>query len=283
MLHPLRDQVANPVSTDIELVHAHGYAERLQIRLDLARQLDGRAPRNPVIRRMDEEHRRRIFAKYERRLFLPPVPRRAAHHEIRAAALTLDGVVRVRSATVEIRRQVHRQVGPGGVAHDTNAVWIDAPIPGTMAHQPHGAFRIQQRQALNSRVVELVGRAGTVLETDHCHALGIEDLRRVDHVRFPAEPPVATTRTNNDGHAVALIFRRQIRGDGGRRDHPNARVLIHAFNGSVLQELRWLARPKRNRIRRAFAQKLLQGTLTRGKLRSDSKVAKRPEHEDKQP
>src|SRR5437762_3258292 len=74
MLHPLWNEVAHAMRTLLELDHLHGHAELFEVRLDRARHLDGRATVDAVVRGVNEENRRRVFAKCERGFLLPPMP-----------------------------------------------------------------------------------------------------------------------------------------------------------------------------------------------------------------
>ena len=56
MLHALRDEIANAVPTLVENLEVDGDAELSQVRLDSARQFDGRAAGDAIIRGVNEEH-----------------------------------------------------------------------------------------------------------------------------------------------------------------------------------------------------------------------------------
>ena len=148
----------------------------------------------PIIRVVDEEHRRKILQRKEfggNLTVLFKIGGIDGHGEIGTCADLVDVVDRCVGLFIEFAGGANGQMAAGGESHDADAIWIDAPFGGVGADLANGALRILEG------ALTVVGAA--VFKDDGGHAVGGEKFRDFRAFEIPCENAVAAARA--DDHA----------------------------------------------------------------------------------
>ena len=66
---------------------------------------------------------------------------------------------------------------------------IDVPLLGPLADHVPRALGVEQRNLLDARIVDAIGRARAIFEADDRHPFRNEVIRRIDDVGLPVEAP----------------------------------------------------------------------------------------------
>jgi hypothetical protein len=132
---------------------------------------------------------------------------------------------------------------------------------GPIADRAHSALGVEQRNLLDARIVDAIGRARAILEAGHGNPFRNEVIRRIDDVCLPVAGAITAARADDKRHAGPFPVWRKVGAERRQRDHPDPGVRVHSLRRGVLHKLRWLAGPKRDWFRRSCAEQLAQGQL----------------------
>ena len=148
----------------------------------------------PIIRVVDEEHRRKILQRKEFRGNLTVLFKIGGidrNGEIRPCADLVDIIDGRVGLFIEFAGGANGQMAAGGKSHDADAIGIDAPFGGVGTDLANGALRILEG------ALAVVG--ATIFKNDGGHAVGGEKFRDFRAFEIPCEDAVAAARA--DDHA----------------------------------------------------------------------------------
>ena len=95
----------------------------------------------------------------------------------------------LRIARVEVRGEIHAEIASRGITGDADLVRIEAPLRSALPHEAHRAFRIEQGERLDARVVELVRRTQAILQADDGDAFGLKTSAAYSTCVFQSSAP----------------------------------------------------------------------------------------------
>ena len=165
----------------------------------------------------------------------------AKNAEVGAAALTVNWVVGVRLAFVEMRQERRGQVATSGGAHYADAIWVDAPVGRASANKPQGAGGVLEHGGMT-----IAMRTQAVLKNKGGDAVLVKPFCVIRPFVW-SKSAVTATRADNDrrtgrpfrqvssqGRDVFVFFAKCTRRTAG--PEPNGRLRVRSQDARNDQE-----------------------------------------------